>query len=137
MAFVRRKRDIPRVDLTPMVDVVFLLLIFFMISTTFVETPGITIELPEGGAQVVQKEPEEIRVYLNRQGEIHLHEQKVTLAELRLRLQEHAGQAQKTTFVLMADREARHGTVVELMDLARATGFGKLAIATREAGRRP
>ena len=51
MAFLRKKRESPRVELTPMVDVVFLLLIFFMISTTFVETPGISVKLPESSSQ--------------------------------------------------------------------------------------
>jgi len=60
MAFLRRKREEPRVDLTPMVDVVFLLLIFFMISTTFVETPGIEVKLPESSSSITEKAPEEI-----------------------------------------------------------------------------
>ena len=133
MPFVRRKRENPRVDLTPMVDVVFLLLIFFMISTTFIETPGINIELPQAGAPAVTREPEEIRVYLGRDGEIQLGDERLALAELRRRLQ--AGPSAGKTFVLLADRDARHGMVVQLMDLARKSGFGKLAIATRDEGR--
>ncbi len=133
MPFVRRKRENPRVDLTPMVDVVFLLLIFFMISTTFIETPGIRVELPQAGAPAIAREPEEIRVYLGRDGEIQLGDERLSLAELRRRLP--AGQPAGKTFVLLADRDARHGMVVQLMDLARKSGFGKLAIATRDEGR--
>jgi biopolymer transport protein ExbD/biopolymer transport protein TolR len=132
MAFARRKREEPRVDLTPMVDVVFLLLIFFMISTTFVETPGIDIKLPESGAQAIEREPEELKVYLSREGDIFVGEEKTTLAALRERLADYGPRAAQTTFLLLADREARHGRVVELMDAARAAGFSRLAIATEE-----
>jgi biopolymer transport protein ExbD/biopolymer transport protein TolR len=132
MAFARRKRDEPRVDLTPMVDVVFLLLIFFMISTTFVETPGIAVKLPESSSRVVEKAPEEVTVYLSREGGIYIGEEQLSLEELRGRLVGYGAKAREMNFALYADREALHGRVVQVMDLARETGFGKLAIATEQ-----
>jgi len=135
MAFLQRKREEPRVDLTPMVDVVFLLLIFFMISTTFVETPGIEVKLPESSSKVTEKEPEEIKVFLSTSGEIYLQDERVSLVELQARLRVYGESARGMTFLLLADKEARHGAVVELMDAAREAGFGKLAIATEQ--RRP
>jgi biopolymer transport protein ExbD len=130
MAWLRKRREEPKVDLTSMVDVVFLLLIFFMISTTFVASPGLTIKLPESGAKRSVTEPKEVKVYLSAAGEIALGDQPVTLAELRQRLQEYGAKGAAMTFVLYADAQSRHGKVVELMDAARAAGFGKLAIAT-------
>lgn len=130
MAFGKKRREDPRVDLTPMVDVVFLLLIFFMISTTFVETPGISIKLPESSSHVSEKEPDEVKVYLSQKGEIFLKDQAVTLDTLRSRLQAYGPKAARMTFVLLADEKALHGKVVQLMDEARQAGFGKLAIAT-------
>lgn len=135
MAFARRKREEPRVDLTPMVDVVFLLLIFFMISTTFVETPGISVQLPESSSQRDIRVPEEVKVQLSREGDIFIGEEQLSLEELRLRLAGYGAKAREMNFALYADREARHGRVVQVMDLARETGFGKLAIATEQ--RRP
>ena len=134
MAFMRKRREDPKVELTPMVDVVFLLLIFFMISTTFVESPGISIKLPESSSQIVDKPPEEIKVYLSREGEIHLDKERISLEEFRRRLTGYGEKAQALTFLLLADEEARHGRVVELMDAAREAGFGKLAIATESPG---
>jgi len=135
MAFARSKREEPRVDLTPMVDVVFLLLIFFMISTTFVETPGISVQLPESSSQREIKVPEEFKVQLSKEGEIYIGEERLSLEELRVRLAGYGAKAREMNFALYADREARHGRVVQVMDLAREAGFSKLAIATEQ--RRP
>ena len=134
MAFLRKKREAPRIDLTPMVDVVFLLLIFFMISTTFVETPGITITLPEADESTMTKEPNEVTVFLSESGDIFLGDELTTLEELQRKLGEYGENAAKTSFVLQADQNARHGQVVELMEAARAAGFLNLAVATRTPG---
>ena len=136
MAFLpKRSGEEPRIDLTPMVDCVFLLLIFFMISTTFVETPGLTIKLPEATTQTIAREPQELKIYLDKNGQIYHQDRPVTLDQFKDLLRQPGTAAGQTTFLLMADREARHGRVVLLMDLAQAAGFGKLAIATEQ--RRP
>lgn len=137
MAFGRKKREDPRVELTPMVDVVFLLLIFFMISTTFIETSGLTIKLPKASSKIAEKEPEEIKVYLSKEGEIYLKDKLLSLQEFRNRLTGYGEKASRMTFLLLADRDTRHGMVVQLMDAARQAGFGKLAIATESGGKEP
>ena len=137
MAFLpkRGRGTDPYVDMTPMVDCVFLLLIFFMISTTFVETPGLTIKLPESTSQTIAREPKELKIYLDKSGQIFHQDRPVTLEQFKTLLREPGAAAGQTTFLLLADREARHGRVVMLMDLAQESGFGKLAIATEQ--RRP
>ena len=121
-----------RVELTPMIDVVFLLLIFFMISTTFIETPGISIKLPESSTSIADKEPEEIKVYLAENGNIYLRDEQISLAALQAHLKTYGARSAQMTFLLMADKEAKHGQVVQLMDSAKSNGFGKLAIATEQ-----
>ena len=130
MAFKRRNFDSPHVDLTPMIDVVFLLLIFFMISTTFIENPGLQIDLPDASAETLTTEEKEVQVYLTADGDIFLDRQPVTLQELTDRLSGYQTAAKQMTFLLMADKKALHGKVIALMDLAKTVGFGKLAIAT-------
>jgi biopolymer transport protein ExbD len=132
MSFLRKQEDDPRVDMTPMVDVVFLLLIFFMISTTFVETPGISIKLPESSSQTVDREPKEIKIYLSREGDIYYQDKKISLEDYRGVLAQHQSEAERTTVLLLADQDSRHGKVVTLMDFARDAGFVKLAIATEQ-----
>jgi len=130
MGFKRPTAEAPRVDLTPMIDVVFLLLIFFMISTTFIERPGLKINLPESSAQQLTLEDKEVQLYLTAEGDIYLERQPVTFEELEKELSRFGPVASKMTFLLMADKEALHGKVIRLMDLAKTMGFDKLAIAT-------
>ena len=132
MGFLNKQREEPRLDMTPMVDVVFLLLIFFMISTTFVESPGISIKLPESSSQTIDREPKELKVYLSKEGDIYHGEKKISIDDFRGLLAEHQADAKQTTVLLLADQESRHGKVVILMDLARDAGFTKLAIATEQ-----
>ncbi len=132
MSFQRKQSEEPRIDLTPMVDVVFLLLIFFMISTTFVESPGISIKLPEASSQTIDREPKELKIYLSKEGDIHHLNKKISLDDFKELLAEHQSEAELTTVLLLADQESRHGKVVTLMDLARDAGFVKLAIATEQ-----
>lgn len=132
MSFLRKQNEEPRIDLTPMVDVVFLLLIFFMISTTFVESPGISIKLPESSAQTVDREPKEIKVYLSREGDVFYRDKKISVDDFKAVLAEYQPAKDLTTVLLLADQDSRHGKVVTLMDLARDAGFTKLAIATEQ-----
>ena len=120
MGFHRRIQESPRVDLTPMIDVVFLLLIFFMISTTFIERPGLNIDLPDSGAGQIEASDREIQVYLTATGEIYLQRQPVSADQLAAHLASYSPQqAKQMVFLLMADKTALHGDVVRLMDMAR------------------
>src|SRR5512139_3686335 len=118
----------PYVDMTPMVDCVFLLLIFFMISTSFVETPGLTIKLPEASSQAIAREPKELKIYLDKAGQIYHLDRPISQEQFMGLLRQPGAAARETTFLLLADRDARHGRVVALMDLAKEAGLGKLAI---------
>lgn len=131
MSFRRRIQESPKVDLTPMIDVVFLLLIFFMISTTFIERPGFNINLPTSSSEQIKLNKKEVQVYLAENGDIYLQREKITLDELLRYLESFDSATTKTmTFLLMADKAVRHGKVVQLMDAAKTAGFGSLAIAT-------
>jgi len=132
MSFRRFSPSEPRADLTPMIDVVFLLLIFFMISTTFVENPGLLIDLPDSTAQQLKKEGREVQVYLTEDGKIYFKQQEISLENFIYQLNSYGPAAKQMTFLLMADQEVRHGRVIQVMDAARSAGFDKLAIATEK-----
>ena len=131
MGFRRKIPDPPKVDLTPMIDVVFLLLIFFMISTTFIEQPGLSLDLPESGAETLSQQNEDLRVYLTVAGDIYLNQNKVSKQSFQQTLARYDQSIQqKAAFIIMADKDVPHGMVVEIMDIARSIGFRNLAIAT-------
>lgn len=137
MGFRRKRREELRIDVTPMVDVVFLLLIFFMISTTFVETPGISIELPQSSAKAVSRQPEEFKVTLAKDGTLFYGEREISIENLALLIQAQSANLEDTTFYLLADKDTPHGVVVNVMDIARKAGFGRMAIGTENRGGEP
>jgi len=120
--------------MTPMVDVVFLLLIFFMISTTFIEAPGIDVDLPQSTSQTTSREPKELRVYVDRQGGVTVADRRVAIDDLEQVLKEQRGSGPSPTFMLLADRQVQHGLVVRIMDAAQAAGYSRLAIGTEPLG---
>lgn len=132
MRFQTRNRDDVQLDMTPLVDVVFLLLIFFMLSTSLSVNPGIKIDLPKASAEQVKKKKTTLRVAVEPGGRIFLEGKKLSLAQLREKFKavekEHGDEA---LVVIEADKKVYHGLVVKVMDAAKSAGLNKLAIATQ------
>ena len=131
-----RKRDEAQLDMTPLVDVVFNLLIFFMLSTTFVTTPGIKINLPQASSKELKVQEKEVRVALTKKGKIYLNRKLVTLDDVRKILKQKARINPKMLVIIQADAQVTHGKVVQIMDIAKTSGLNKLAIATRPRQKR-
>jgi biopolymer transport protein ExbD len=118
-------------ELTPLIDVVFLLLIFFMVSTTFQQQPaGLKVDLPRSEQRDVIPEGEDVTLMLTADGQILVDDQAVTLDELKKQLQGRAAADSRTMVVLKADEAIEHGRVVQVLDLARELGLTRFAIAT-------
>lgn len=118
-------------DITPVVDTVFNLLIFFALSLNFVSTPGIRVNLPKSSAAEIARDKKDIRVILRSSGELYVAETPVDLKSLADRLQKAAEVDIDTQVLIQADERVPHGKVVEVMDLARKAGLHRLAIVTR------
>lgn len=127
----RNRREVSQLDMTPLVDVVFNLLIFFMLSTTFVTTPGIKINLPEASSKELKVQEKEVRIALTRKGKIYLNRKHVTLDDVKKILKQKARINPKMLVIIQADAQVTHGKVVQIMDIAKSSGLNKLAIATR------
>lgn len=132
MRFQTRSRDDVQLDMTPLVDVVFLLLIFFMLSTSLSINPGIKIDLPKSSAEQVKKKKTTLRVAIEAGGRIYLEGKKLSLSQLREKFQA-VGKAQgdEALVIIEADKKVYHGLVVKVMDAAKSSGLNKLAIATQ------
>ena len=127
MRFTGGRRVPSPVDVTPLIDIIFQLVLFFMVSTNFVATPGIEVDLPRSSSDTILRESDDIKVWVKPNGEVWLDEAPASLDQLRARFKG----AQKTAqVVIKADKEVDHGRVVQVMDLARAHGLSRLAIAT-------
>jgi len=135
MNFSSPRRRLPLVlDLTPLIDVVFLLLIFFMVTTTFVpDSTGMQVELPRSSSQEVIADGDDFTLELGADGSVRLNERALSSAELSAELRKAAASNPSTLIVLKADAELSHGRVVEVMDLAREIGLTSFAIATEGA----
>lgn len=130
MQFRRAGKLRVAIDIAPLVDVVFLLVIFFAVSTTFLETSGIKLELP-GSTSTATREAKEIAVYLSRDGELSFGGHTIAFDELESELADALDKAESKVVVLRADTAATHGDVVRLMDVARRAGAEGLTVATR------
>jgi len=129
----RKKRDRLQVQapLTALIDIVFLLLIYFLLTTNFLVEEGIKIKLPQAKASAPQTE-EVITIYVDKQGSAFLGTQEVSLARLFDRLKEMIGGRENRLVVVRADRSVILNKAVKVMDIARAAGAGRLCLATEK-----
>ncbi len=135
MKFRRQQRDEVGINLTPLIDVVFLLLIFFMVSTTFTRETQLSIDLPEAEGKPREQLDKEVEVLVSEGGSYRVNGQ--ALVDTRMRTLQAAiykVSAGDTTLpmVITADAQAAHEDVVRAMDAAGQMGFVHLSITTRQ-----
>lgn len=128
----------PELNLTSLIDVVFLLLIFFMISTTFERQAALKIDLPESSAEArPQEDPDRLELVIDPEGRIYLNDQQLVdsaPATIRAALAEQAGDLRNLPVVIRADAQTPHHYVVTVMDVTGQLGFTQLSIATQRVG---
>ncbi len=134
MNFNVRPRAEPEVNMTSLIDVVLLLLIFFMVSTSFVKQSQITIRLPEADSvAVVEEVPEQLDIMITEQGTYLINGRELMNSRpetIRNALQKLSGGNTRLPLTISADANARHQHVVTAMDVAGRLGFVKISIAT-------
>ncbi|MFH1287512.1 MAG: biopolymer transporter ExbD [bacterium] len=127
--FNRKKRRIDvQLNVTPLVDVILQLVLFFMVSTTFVVQTGIKITLPTTTVREVQP-IRDLVVSIGENGAMYLNRDPVTINTLSGRLKK-IGNLQEKLLIIKADRKVYHGLVVNVMDIAKTNGLNKIVIAT-------
>ncbi len=117
------------INITSLIDVIFMLLLFFVITTTFLDQPGIKLELPTA-QNAEATEMKSYILYIAEDGSMRFNEKPVMLAELPQALQAALPQMVEQSLTLFADKNVRHGDVVKVMDIARQVGVKKLVVAT-------
>lgn len=124
----KRQRDEIQIDMTPMLDIVFIMLIFFIVTTSFVREAGLEVHRPE--ASQAQAQPSSsIMLAIGAQGEIYLDRKGIDVERVKVTLAHMLAEQPQASLVIQADERVPHGRVVRVMDEAKAAGITNIAIA--------
>lgn len=135
MQFRRQRKEEDSINLTPLIDVVFLLLIFFMVSTTFTRETHLEIDLPEAEGKPSETQAEQLEILISAEGHYSVNGQRLAnnqMATLRSALEQISEGDTARPLVISADANAPHQAVVSAMDAAGQMGFVHLSITTRQ-----
>ncbi len=125
--------DEAQIDMTPMLDVVFIMLIFFIVTTSFVRESGVEVNRPKAQTATEQKKAG-VFVAINESGEIYIDRKVVDVQRVRASLERILADRGEVGLVIQADKEARHGIVVKVMDAARSAGISQISVAAEQEG---
>ncbi len=137
MIFRNRQREDPRLEMTSLVDILFLLIIFFTVTTTFAPSAGIDVNLPQASAQRPIQKAEKLYVVVDRKSKTYLEGKEINDMQLRNKFASLSESGEDVLVIIQADKGTPHGSVVAVMDMAQAAGLSRLAIAIekkRETG---
>lgn len=135
MKFRRQRTEDEGINLTPLIDVVFLLLIFFMVSTTFSKRTQLTVDLPEAVGEQNSEPPRQIEIMIAADGSYAVNDQALVnnkVETLKAAITKLAEGDTKVPLVVTADAKTPHQAVVQAMDAAGQLGFVHLSITTRQ-----
>jgi len=131
MNFSKEADEEPGLSLTSLIDVIFLLLIFFMVTTTLIDpTKRLELKLPEAKA-ASQETKTPVTIELDRKGAMTVNGEEATFANLESRLSALAQKNTKKTAVVRADKRLDYGEVVKVLGICRASGFTDINIAVK------
>ncbi|NNG12545.1 MAG: biopolymer transporter ExbD [Halobacteria archaeon] len=125
--------DEPEVNLTPLIDVVFLLLIFFMVSTTFEHQSRIQIELPEATAEASRPEEESLEIIIDARGRYFIGDQQVVNTQLKTlkgAISKAVGKRENIPVIIRADANTPHQAVITALDATSQLGLIHISLAT-------
>ena len=126
----RRKRKEMGIEMGPLMDIVFILLIFFVVSYSFTRETGVDVTKPQAQS-ASQLEKENILIAITREGSIHIHERQVDMASLQDILKQILAKTPDREVVVIADKGAVTGTLVQVIDACNLSGVKKVSIAAQ------
>lgn len=129
------KKDNVELNITPLIDVVFLLLIFFMVSTTFDRESEIDLTLPEASEEATKQEPVAVNVAVDASGQMFVNGEPLVNSQIltiREAMRDAARGLEDPPVIISADEKATHDSVVRIMDAARQLDLVRITFATRE-----
>lgn len=136
MNFKRQKKEELSLNLTPLIDIVFLLLIFFMVSTTFTKENHLSINLPEADGKVSESPKQMVEVLIDKDGQYSINGKSLIsnkLITLKQSIEKVSEGDRSLPFIITADAATPHESVVRAMDAAGQLGFSRLSITSKQA----
>jgi biopolymer transport protein TolR len=131
-----RYRPLSEINVTPLVDVMLVLLIIFMVTAPLM-TSGVPIDLPKTSAQPLNSDSEPLTVSVNAEGKIYLQDQEVQIAELVTKLQAIAQNNPERRIFVRGDKELAYGRIMEVMGTITQGGFTKVALLAEQPAATP
>ena len=119
------------IDMTPMLDVVFIMLIFFIVTASFVKEAGIDVNRPEA-ATAVKKDRANILIAISDKGEIWINKRQVDVRAVQANIERLHAENPQGTVVIQADKKSTTDTLIKVMDASRAAGIMDVSIAAQE-----
>jgi biopolymer transport protein ExbD len=129
MRFKRGREEEVRLSIAPLIDIVFLLLIFFMVTSHFDVASGVRIRLPKVTKKLFDQEKNDINLIVDKTGQAYLGGKRVGLEVLEKTLEDLVKEKGLVYLILQADKDVRHGRVVQIMDIAKTAGVQSILIA--------
>ena len=126
----RRKRKDVGIEMGPLMDIVFILLIFFVVTSSFTRETGVDVTKPQAQS-ASQLEKENLLIAITREGTIHMNERQVDLASLQDILKQSLAKAPDREAVVIADKESETGVLVQVIDMCNLAGVKKVSIAAQ------
>ncbi|WP_148714990.1 ExbD/TolR family protein [Chitinolyticbacter meiyuanensis] len=133
----RRRREEPEINFIPLIDVLLVILIFLMATTTYSRFAELKINLPTADAEKVAEQPQAINIAVSATGQYSVNNETVAFESpeaFAAQLRRVAGDQADPLIIINADAQATHQSVVNLMEAARLAGYGKLTFATQTQG---
>ena len=128
---IHEQEEAEEINMTPMLDVVFILLIFFIVTASFVKEAGIEVNRPDA-ATAVKKERANILVAISDKGEIWINKRRVDIRAVQANIERLKAENPQGTVVIQADQKATTDVLIKVMDSARAAGVFDVSIAANE-----
>ncbi len=129
LSSIQQEPDDSSVDITPMLDVVFIMLIFFIVTATFIKESGIEVDKPDAATAEVQ-EKASILVAIDASDQVWINRRPVDIRSVRSIIERLHAENPKGTVVIQADRQSRNDMLVQVMDASRRAGVFNIAMAT-------
>jgi biopolymer transport protein ExbD len=127
---VREPEEDAQIDMTPMLDIVFIMLIFFIVTTVFVKQAGIDVNKPEG-VTAVQYKNANIFIAITEDGDVWMDRREISADAVRANLEKLLLEQPTDVVFIQADTKSKHGVVIDVMDQVKAAGIDRVSVAVR------